>query len=188
MSLSEFLINQDALIKEMHGRGTTDLHLAGFFRVQKSREEQISILEAHGLPPTNNPHLPIEIRDLLWEDKQVESGSTFTFPSRTLILGQTTEDVSIPLDEMWRMRSYFNRQSTGEQLRLRTNITAPILKPGSLGHQVYEIYNETDELLTLPISDLVCITDIIPLGAPITPRGNSQFRKQELGDIRLGKV
>lgn len=36
-----------------------------------------------------------------------------------------------------------------------------------------------------PINDLVCIADVMAC-TPITPREESQFKRQELGKIRLG--
>jgi len=184
-----YLREQDALYAEMHSVGTLRLHLGPYFRFQRTATEITAILRGYGLRPVLDPvHMPMEIQEELWQDYTVGSDGIVTFPPRVLILGQTAEYVTVPLNQSWRMRSFFQSASTGDELPLRTNITAPLLKPGSQGHQTYEIQNVGQVPITISIGDIECITDIRPFDPPLEVNSGGQFAIQELGRIRLGKV
>ena len=126
------------------------------FRVWKLSPKIREILSANGLGPNYDPiHTPKEVREQLLDDAAADQDGYFNFQPGRLCLAYTTEQVRVPLNEWWRMRSYF-MLSSGETILLRTNLSAPSLKPGSSGPQTYEIVNEGPINLIIKVSELIC--------------------------------
>lgn len=163
---------------------TESLHLAPYFRLAKTPAE----LEADGLPLYTDRLIPKEIREQMWKDVTADENGMFTFPSKHLILGHTRENVHIPGNEQWRMSPYFIDEQTGRMLPLLTNMTAPTLKRGSQGPQTYEIRNESAQDITMDISRLVCLTDVVLLDGNVglQQQASGKFATQHVGTISLG--
>lgn len=167
------------------------LHLASYFRVSKTGREQRKIYISHGLEPIYDPvRVAPEMQEELWEDGSADSNGFFTFPPRRLILGHTLESIRVPADISLRMREFFYSEKTGRILPLTTNWGAPLIHPGSTGPQTYEIINQSDQPLSMSISELICHLDVDHLSGPSVlaqqKLSNGKFGDQKKGKIELG--
>lgn len=167
------------------------LHLASYFRVSKTRQEKEKIFTSHGLEPVYDPiRITPEIEEELWEYQYVDKNGFFTFPSKRLILGHTSENIMVPANIGLRMREFFRSEETGETLPLTTNLSAPLIHPGSTGPQTYEIYNTSKQPLVVCISKLVCDLDVDFYERPSIiaqqKLSKGQFSNQNPGEIKLG--
>jgi hypothetical protein len=180
---------QDTLVEGISGAiGITTLHVdPNSLRVWKSEQDQASILQHHGYPPFNDPiNVPLRIRELLLDDLDPEHTGLFTFKPGELYLAYTAESVTIPPDQIWRMRTFFTVDDC-YTLPLTTNISAPNLKPHSKGPQTYEIRNFGANPLTIPINRLTCSTAIIPV-QPTSKPPSGNFSIQSGQRPTLGRV
>jgi deoxycytidine triphosphate deaminase len=182
-------LEHDSLVEEIIGATSSfNLHVApNSFRVWRSADEQISILKKYGYPPFNDPiNTPLEIREMLLEDIQADPQNNFVFEPDRLYLAFTSESVTIPGDQLWRMRSFFTVDDCF-MLSLTTNLDAPLLKPHSRGPQTYEIRNFGRTPLVVPINRLTCSTVIIPIHSIDVP-SDGTFSIQSGQRPTLGKI
>lgn len=179
---------QDMIFERLHE--VSDFQLLhvdpNSFRRAKTRREKRNILVALGKRPVENPaYTEMAVRNMLWEDidpsAPIESGSADGYikfePSR-LYLAYSLEEVRIPDNELWRMRSHFILDDTYDLTSLRTNLTAPNLRPGSQGKQTYEIINESKEALDIEVSRLICLTAVLKVRRADTSPSNLTFAVQ----------
>ena len=167
------------------------LHLASYFRVSKTKEEQRRVYRSHGLRPCYDPvRVTPEIEEELWEYQYADENGFFTFPPQRLILGHTLESIMVPANMGIRMREFFHSEETGETLPLTTNLSAPLIHPGSTGPQTYEIINKSDQPLKVRVSKLVCDLDVDFFEEPSIiaqqKLSKGQFSDQKRGKIELG--
>lgn len=167
------------------------LHLASYFRVMKSKEEQEGILISHGLEPVYDPvRITPDINEELWEDQYTDKNGFFTFLPRRLVLGHTLESIKVPANIALVMREFFYSERTGKILELTTNCGAPLIHPGSTGPQTYEIINRSDQPLSVRVSELICFLDVhLFIGPSVFAQrklSKSGFSKQIPGKIELG--
>lgn len=167
------------------------LHVATYFKVRKDKLEQDRIFRAHGLAPCYDPvRITPEIEEELWEDRNADRDGAFTFPPQTLVLGHTREWIIVPTNISLIMRDRFRTKEAGEVLPLTTNLGAPLIHPGSIGPQTYEIYNESQEALKVYVNNLVCVADIDFLTghSVIAQNKRGNFSDQEPGKIKVGSL
>ena len=167
------------------------LHLASYFRVSKTKQEKEKIFAFHGLDFVYDPvRITPEIEEELWEYQYADKNGLFTFPPKRLILGHTLESIEVPANIGLRMREFFRSEETGEILPLTTNLSAPLIHPGSTGPQTYEIYNTSEQPLIICISKLVCDLDVDFYKRPsIIARqklSKGRFGDQKKDEIKLG--
>ncbi|MEK7450912.1 MAG: hypothetical protein AAB662_03190 [Patescibacteria group bacterium] len=167
------------------------LHLASYFRVSKTRREQERIYISHGLEPVYDPvRITPEIQEELWEDRSVDTNGFFTFPPKRLILGHTLENIKVPADIGLRMREFFYSEKTGKILPLTTNWGAPLIHPGSTGPQTYEIFNMSNQPLSVRVAKLICYLDVDYFNEPSVSAqqkmSKGEFGNQVPGKIKLG--
>lgn len=167
------------------------LHLASYFRVSKSREEQERVLISHGLEPVYDPvRITPEINEELWEDQYADKNGFFTFFPRRLVLGHTLESIEVPANIALVMREFFYSEKTGKILQLTTNWGAPLIHPGSTGPQTYEIFNMSKQPLSVHVSKLICFLDVEDvIGPSVLPQrklSKGEFGNQVPGKIKLG--
>lgn len=164
------------------------LHLASYFRMQKTGDEIRKILSSHGLDFAYDPvRITPEIEEELWEDHSTDPDGFFTFLPKRLILGHTLESIKVPANMGLLMREFFYLEETGEILPLTTNCSAPGIHPGSCGPQTYEIINTSDKPLSLRVSDLICYLDVDYLNDP-SVLAQQNFPKGEFGNQSPGKI
>lgn len=173
-----------------HSLPSLRLHISPHFLVQRPMEEVEKSLRRHGLAWADFTRLDERNRKIIgYQDVFPPKSGIFTFPSRELFVGQTIEEVAIPLNCVGEMRLRFEDARTGEVLPLWTNLTASILHPGSQGPQAVEIYNELSTDLIVLLPNLECLIDLVPLsGAALNGQVGRNFPRQRLGEIRLGSV
>lgn len=167
------------------------LHLASYFRVHKNKTETEKVFRLHGLESIYDPvRITPEIEEEFWEDGFVDRDGFFTFPPKRLVLGHTLESIEVPANMGLKMRGFFYSEKTGETLPLTTNCGAPLIHPGSIGPQTYEIINTSDFPLRIHTPELICYFDVDYLSEPSVlaqqnlPKG--EFRNQTPGKIELG--
>lgn len=166
-------------------------HVDGYFLVQKTGEEIQKNLMAAGLDNIISPDLfrslsEDEIKRIMWDEAYADTNGIMVFPSRRLVLGHTLEHIDVPLDRRYRMRDYLIHRQTWKELPLTTNLGAPLIQSGALGHQTYEIYNQTLGDLAVRVSDLVCQVDMFRYDSPAMNGRTRTYGVQKRGDIRLG--
>lgn len=169
------------------------LHLASYFRVGKSREEQERVLISHGMVPVYDPVLITpEINEELWEDQHADKDGFFTFLPRRLVLGHTLESIEVPANIALVMREFFYSEKTGKILPLTTNWGAPLIHPESTGPQTYEIFNMSKQPLSVRVSKLICFLDVEDvIGASVLTQrklSKGEFGDQVPGKIKLGDL
>lgn len=164
------------------------LHLASYFRVNKTEQEQKRVYISHGLEPVYDPvRVTPEIAEELWEDHFTDSSGFFTFPPKRLVLGHTLESIEVPADMGLRMREFFYSKKTGKILPLTTNCGAPLIHPGSIGPQTYEIRNISDWPLSIRVSRLICYLDAYYFSKP-SILAQQNLSRGEFGDQKRGKI
>lgn len=164
------------------------LHLASYFRVSKTRQEQERVYLSHGLKPAYDPvKVTLEIQEELWKDRSADQNGSFTFPLKRLILGHTLESIKVPANIGLRMREFFYSEETGEMLPLTTNCTAPLIHPGSTGPQTYEIINKSNQPLSVRVSELICDFDVDYFSEP-SISAQQRLSKGMFGDQKRGKI
>lgn len=164
-------------------------HVAPYFRVSKSEGEKRKILASYGLSDHYDPvRTNSDIEEQLWEYKFVDGEGFFTFPPREFVLGHTAESIIIPPYLSLQMKNYFHLQGENSDLPLTTNISAPLLHPGSQGPQTYEIYNESEHPLKIDVSKLICDVEVFFHGPSLLAQEKieSGYKKQTRGEIKLG--
>lgn len=176
------------IVEKTGGKPIVRLHLASYFRVMKSRKEQERILISHGLEPVYDPvRITQEINEELWEDQHADENGFFTFIPRRLILGHTLESIRVPANMALVMREFFYSEKTGEILPLITNCGAPLIHPLSMGPQTYEIFNRSDQPLSIRISELICLLDVEDVIGP-SVFAQRKLSRGEFGDQIPGKI
>lgn len=164
------------------------LHLASYFRVSKTKQEQERIYISHGLEPAYDPvRVTPEIQEELWRDGFADSNGFFTFPPRRLILGHTLESIRVPADISLRMKEFFYSEKTGRIFPLTTNWGAPLIHPGSTGPQAYEIINQSDQPLSVRVSRLICYLDVKRLNG-LSVLAQQKLSKGTFSDQKRGKI
>lgn len=182
-----------SIIEKRNEKSIIRLHLASYFRVMRSRGEQERILISHGLEPVYDPvRITPKINEELWEDQNADGNGFFTFLPRRLVLGHTLESIEVPANIALVMREFFYSEKTGKILPLITNCGAPLIHPGSTGPQTYEIFNTSDQPLSVRVSELICFLDVEDvIGPSVLPQrklSKGGFRKQVPGEIELGDL
>ena len=188
---AEKRVDVSSIIENRNGEPIIRLHLASYFRVSKTKQEQEGIYISYGLEPVYDPvRITPEIEEEFWEDGFVTKDGFFTFPPKRLILGHTLESIEVPANIGLRMREFFYSEKTGKMLPLTTNCGAPLIHPGSTGPQTYEIINTSDQQLNVRVSELFCYLDVDYFGDPsVLAQQNlsrGTFGNQTPGKIKLG--
>lgn len=184
-------IDVSRIIESVGKEPAVRLHLAPYFKVNKTKQEQKRVYNSHGLKPVYDPvRVTPKIEEELWEDGLADKNGFFTFLPERLILGHTLESIEIPANIFLRMRKFFYSEKTKEILPLTTNLTAPLIHPKSTGPQTYEIVNMSSQMLNVCVSDLVCVLDVKYLNDSfihVQQRpARSGFSNQLEGEIKLG--
>lgn len=181
-------IGMSSIIEKRNGKSIIRLHLASYFRVMRSREEQERILISHGLELVYDPvRITPEINEELWKDQYADKNGFFTFLPRRLVLGHTLESIEVPANIALVMREFFYSEKTGEILPLITNCGAPLIHPLSTGPQTYEIFNMSNQPLSVRVSELICFLDVHRvIGPSVLPQ--QKLSKGEFGDQVPGKI
>lgn len=159
-------------------------HVDSYFLVQKDRPVVEEELIRRGIDWEDYYKLsPEERREIGWKERRARGGY-FTFPKGKLILAHTKENIRVPTDRLFWMKSTFEGYPS-----LLTNVSAPLIHPGSKGPQTYEIVNMGGFDLRLKIKDLSCRVDIYPLDSRDTANSRSSgFSVQKRGRILLGNL
>lgn len=188
---AEKRVDVSSIIENRDGEPIIRLHLASYFRVHRDKTGTEEVFRRHKLPPVYDPtRITLEIEEEFWEDQFADENGFFTFPPQRLILGHTLENIRVLANIGLRMREFFHSEETGETLPLTTNLNAPLIHPGSTGPQTYEIFNKSDQPLSICISKLVCDLDIDFFEEPSIlaqqKLSKGQFSDQKRGKIELG--
>jgi hypothetical protein len=186
------IISVADIINKKERNSIVSLHVAPYFRVKKDEREIINIFKSHNLPPLIDPViLAPEVEEELYELMHADRNSMFTFPSKRIVLGHTSESILVPANMSLAMREFFRSSKTGQELPLTTNWGASSIHPGSMGPQTYEVYNSTEKPITVNITDLICELDVEIHSPSITaPQkiSNGRFNIQKPGEIKLGNI
>lgn len=162
------------------------LSLASYFLVMKPEEEIKKILNNAGVDFYDSQKAPKDLKEALWEEKEAKDG-LFIFLPQTVVLGHTQEHLVMHDDVALLMEDYFREKSTGRVLPLTTNLTASLIHPGNSGPQTYEVYNGTNDAITVDVASLLCTTYVLPLTSPMTKReSEKKFFIQKMGKISVG--
>lgn len=173
--------------------GQEEWGVALYFLVNKSRIRIQEELRARGL---GGKTLDKEIfaiigsdgvKEVLYDRDEADEEGFMTFPSKTVVLAHTDKPISVPRRIQYRMHDKFVDRSTGEELPLLTNVSAPLIQTGNKGVQTYEIFNITDKPMRVNVRNLVCVVDIIPMDHRAqNGTGTSTYGRQDTGVIRVG--
>lgn len=173
-------------IKISQDQAEYSLSLASYFLVMKPEEEIKRILKNAELDFYDFQKVPNDIKEALWEKKEALDG-LFTFPPQTIVLGHTQEHIVMNDDVALLMEDYFRDKSTGSVIPLTTNLTASLIHPGNSGPQTYEIYNRTNDSVTVEIASLLCTTYTLSLTSSMSKReSEKKFFVQKKGKISIG--
>lgn len=174
---------------------TTLWHVDSYFLVQKDPELVKQALKELGLTLEDfySKQLPESLRRSIgWKEANADENGLFVFPKRTLVLAHTLEDIEVPDNVLLRIREFFvtTDKKPFKQIPLETNMTAPLIQPGSCGPQTFEIYNHRSDL-KIRVADLACVVDILPLDKVPESTGKARvnnFSVQKRGQIALGYI
>ncbi len=187
------IIDRELMFERMFGDGRfIDLHVAPYFRGWLYGEARDKVLREQGIDPKKAAfgNIPHEVMEMLASYMEADSAGFFNFEAGRLYLGHTAEDVSVPTNEAWHLRTYFVNAATRESTNLTAHLTAPDLHPGmpiEPGPVTYEILNEGREDLRIGVSTLVCIAAVSSLNFHAKVRRDGSFNQQYRGKIEIGR-
>lgn len=184
MTTHESLSSQEIIYPEIFW------HVASYFLVQRDLNIVEKVLQDNGLSWDDYYRgLTSDQRKKIgWEEKHANENGIFIFPPKTLILGHTQEEISVPTNSIYYMGDFFISARTNEQIPLKTNLSAPWIHPGYSGPQTFEAYNTSMDNLEITVADLLCPVLQLSLSSEAVKRGNGQFASQRRGEIELGEI
>ncbi len=181
-------VDISTIIENKGKKPVVRLHLASYFRVHKDKIETEKVFRLHGMEPVYDPvTITPDIEEEFWEDGFADSNGFFTFFPKRLVLGHTLESVRVPANRGLRMREFFYSEKTGKILPLTTNCGAALIHPGSTGPQTYEIINESDQPLSVCVSELICYFDVDYFSGP-SVLAQQKLSRGKFGDQIPGKI